>query len=304
MIPTASKVSGFNPLHLPDNSQNRAFLVELLKALVSTNGEVLGAHEIERINEAVNGNYKLPKEQRMLRNIAPFMGLGGPGSLANRLSIWHSNGSHARLFDNETDNIDFSIARNFGIEMGYLLQDKVALAPALLYLFHRIQSSLKGEPTMIVLDEAWALIGNQVFAPKIKDWLKVMRKLNAMVVFATQSVEDASKSEISDTLVQQTATQIFLPNLRATQAYRNIFMLSEREFSIVKSTDPSTRFFLVKQDNDGVVARLDLSGMDNIIQVLSGRNDTVALLDRIIDEHGEDPQDWLPIFYQKAQKLL
>ncbi len=304
MIPTASKVSGFNPLQLPDNSQNRAFLVELLKSLVSTNGEILGAHEIERINEAVNGNYKLPKEQRMLRNIAPFMGLGGPGSLANRLSIWHSNGSHAKLFDNENDNIDFSIARNFGIEMGYLLQDKVAIAPALLYLFHRIQSSLKGEPTMIVLDEAWALIGNPIFAPKIKDWLKVMRKLNAMVVFATQSVEDASKSEISDTLVQQTATQIFLPNLRATQAYRNIFMLSEREFSIVKSTDPSTRFFLVKQDNDGVVARLDLSGMDNIIQVLSGRNDTVALLDRIIDEHGEDPQDWLPIFYQKAQKLL
>ncbi len=304
MIPTASKVSGFNPLQLPDNSQNRAFLVELLKALVSTNGEILGAHEIERINEAVNGNYKLPKQQRMLRNIAPFMGLGGPGSLANRLSIWHSNGSHARLFDNENDNIDFSIARNFGIEMGYLLQDKVALAPALLYLFHRIQSSLKGEPTMIVLDEAWALIGNPVFAPKIKDWLKVMRKLNSMVVFATQSVEDASKSEISDTLVQQTATQIFLPNLRATQAYRNIFMLSEREFSLVKSTDPSTRFFLVKQDNDGVVARLDLSGMDNIIQVLSGRNDTVALLDRVIDEHGEDPKDWLPIFYQKAQKLL
>jgi len=157
---------------------------------------------------------------------------------------------------------------------------------------------------MIVLDEAWALIGNQVFAPKIKDWLKVMRKLNAMVVFATQSVEDASKSDISDTLVQQTATQIFLPNLRATQAYRSIFMLSEREFSIVKTTDPSSRFFLIKQDNDGVVARLDLSGMESLIQILSGRNDTVALLDQIMDEHGEDPQDWLPIFYQKARKML
>lgn len=304
MIPTAAKTSGFNPLQLADNSQNRAFLVEFIKSLVSTNGEVLAAHEIERITEAVNGNYKLPKAQRMLRNIAPFMGLGGPGSLANRLSIWHSNGSHSKLFDNENDQIDFSNARNFGIEMGHLLQDKVALAPVLLYLFHRIQTSLKGEPTMIVLDEAWALIGNQVFAPKIKDWLKVMRKLNAMVVFATQSVEDASKSDISDTLVQQTATQIFLPNLRATQAYRSIFMLSEREFSIVKTTDPSSRFFLIKQDNDGVVARLDLSGMESLIQILSGRNDTVALLDQIMDEHGEDPQDWLPIFYQKARKML
>ena len=66
---------------------------------------------------------------------------------------------------------------------------------------------------MVVLDEAWALIDNAVFAPRIKDWLKVLRKLNAFVIFATQSVEDASKSDISDTLIQQTATQIFLPNL-------------------------------------------------------------------------------------------
>ena len=87
------------------------------------------------------------------------------------------------------------------------------------------------------------------------------------MVFATQSVEDASKSSISDTLVQQTATQIFLPNLRATEVYRNVFMLSEREFSIVKNTDPGSRFFLVKQDNDGVVARIDLSGMDDVIRV-------------------------------------
>ena len=82
---------------------------------------------------------------------------------------------------------------------------------------------------MIVLDEAWALIDNPVFAPKIKDWLKVLRKLNAMVVFATQSVEDATKSDISDTLVQQTSTQIFLPNLKATSVYRSVFRLSERE---------------------------------------------------------------------------
>jgi type IV secretion system protein VirB4 len=134
--------------------------------------------------------------------------------------MWHSKGSHAKLFDNEDDLIDFSASRVFGIEMGQILQDKYAIAPVLLYLFHRIQNSLTGEPTMIVLDEAWALIDNPVFAPKIKDWLKVLRKLNTLVVFATQSVEDAAKSSISDTLVQQTATQIFLPNLKATTVYR------------------------------------------------------------------------------------
>lgn len=300
MAPDASKISGFNPFQLPDTNENRSFLVEFIKALVSTGQGQLPAHEVERINEAVNGNYKLPKEQRRLRNIAPFMGLSGPGTLANRLAMWHSNGSHAKLFDNEVDLIDFNSARVFGIEMGQILQDKMAIAPVLLYLFHRIQNSLRGEPTMIVLDEAWALIDNPVFAPKIKDWLKVLRKLNTFVVFATQSVEDAAKSSISDTLVQQTATQIFLPNLKATVVYREVFMLSEREFNLVKTTDPSTRFFLVKQDNDGVIARVDLGGMDEVIRVLSGRADTVALLDDIISEVGDDPDDWLPIYYERS----
>lgn len=299
-IPETSKVSGFNPFQLEDTAENRSFLIEFMKSLVSVSDAPLPAHEIDRINEAVTANFKLPKQERRLRNLAPFMGLGGPGSLSDRLSMWHSKGSHAKLFDNEEDLIDFSSGKTFGIEMGKLLQDKSALPPALLYLFHRIQSSLTGEPTMIVLDEAWALISNSVFAPKIKDWLKVLRKLNALVIFATQSVEDATKSSISDTLVQQTATQIFLPNIKATNAYREVFMLSEREFNLVKNTEPSSRFFLVKQDNDGVLARIDLSDMNEVVRVLSGRAETVALLDKIIDEVGEDPQDWLPIFYKKS----
>ena len=302
MTPTASKVSGFNPFQLDDTSENRSFLIDFMKALVKIGDTPLLAHEIDRINEAVNSNFKLPKKERRLRNLAPFMGLSGPGTLAGRLEMWHSRGSHAKLFDNEEDLIDFTQAKTFGIEMGPILQDKYAIAPVLLYLFHRIQSALTGEPTMIVLDEAWALIDNPVFAPKIKDWLKVLRKLNTMVVFATQSVEDAAKSSISDTLVQQTATQIFLPNLKATSTYREVFMLTEREFLLVKTTDPSSRFFLIKQDNDGVIARVDLSGMDEIVRVLSARADTIRLLDKIIDEVGDDPGDWLPIYYARTSK--
>jgi type IV secretion system protein VirB4 len=301
VIPDAAKVSGFNPFQLKDTNENRSFLIEFLKALVANGSTTqLPAHEVERINEAVNGNYKLPQHQRRLRNIAPFMGLGGPGTLAGRLSMWHTNGSHAKLFDNEEDQIDFLSARVFGIEMSHILQDKASIGPVLLYLFHRIQSSLDGSPTMIVLDEAWALIDNPVFAPKIKDWLKVLRKLNTFVVFATQSVEDAAKSSISDTLVQQTATQIFLPNLKATTVYREVFMLSEREFNLVKTTDPSSRFFLVKQDNDGVISRIDLSGMDEVIRVLSARAETVIMMDEIMNEVGPDPDDWLPLYYEKS----
>lgn len=300
MTPDVAKISGFNPFQLDDNSVNRSFLVEFLKALVTYDGEKLSPEDLDKINEAVIGNYKLPIEQRKLSNISAFMGIGGPGSLASRLSMWHGIGSHARLFDNDEDVIDFDSNRTFGFEMGPMLQDKYAIGPVLLYLFHRIQKSLDGRPTMIVLDEAWALIDNPIFAPKIKDWLKTLRKLNTCVIFATQSVEDAAKSSISDTLVQQTATQIFLPNLKATDVYQKVFMLSEREFQLVKTTDPSSRFFLLKQDNDGVVARIDLSGMDEVIRVLSGKVETIALLDKIVAEVGPDPNNWLEIFYEKS----
>ena len=299
-----SKPSGFNPLALPETNENKAFLNEWIRSMVSVNGETITATDMARINEAINGNYKLPFKKRILRNIAPFLGISGPDTLAGRLEMWHSDGSRAKLFDNEIDNIDFFSSKVFGFEMGELLKDKVSISPVLLYLFHRISASLDGTPTMIILDEAWALIDNPVFAPRIKDWLKVLRKLNAFVVFATQSVEDATKSTISDTLVQQTATQIYLPNLKATEAYRTIFMLSEREFQLIKTIEPGSRYFLIKQDNSGVIAKIDLTGMTDIINVLSGRAETVLLLDEIIQEIKSDkPEDWLPIFYKRVRKI-
>ncbi|WP_410520600.1 VirB4 family type IV secretion/conjugal transfer ATPase [Candidatus Xenohaliotis californiensis] len=294
------KESGLNPLQLDDTPDNRTFLMEWLQTLVTVNGEKIDAGDIATLSDAIDGNFKLKKEDRCLKNLAPFLGIGGSDSLSGRIAMWHSDGSHSTMFDNPIDEIDFNKSSFFGFEMGQVLKDKAALSPVLLYIFHRINISLDGTPSMIILDEAWALIDNPVFAPKIKDWLKVLRKLNTMVVFATQSVEDASDSAISGTLIQQTATQIFLPNLKATQAYRTSFMLSQREFILIKTTDPSSRFFLVKQGINAVIAKLDLTGMDEAITVLSGRSETVILLDTIRKDVGNDPAVWLPIFFQKV----
>ena len=298
-----AKQCNFNPLLLPDTGENRTFLLDWLKQLVSVNSETITAEDVATLTTAINGNYKLDKKNRKLSNIAPFLGLEGPGSLASRIAMWHSTGSHAKIFDNDNDTIDFDESSIFGFEMAELLKDKASLGPVLSYIFHKINLSLDGTPSMIVLDEAWALIDNPIFAPKIKDWLKVLRKLNTFVIFATQSVEDASKSTISDTLIQQTATQIFLPNLKATEVYKTAFMLSEREYQLIKTTDPGTRFFLVKQGNNAVIARIDLSSMSDIINILSGRADTVAVLDEVRKQYGNDPSVWLPKFNAKLKEL-
>jgi len=287
--------SGFNPLQLPDTPENRTFLMEWLQSLVTTLGEPFTSQDSDRVAQAVNGNYKLAPADRTIAKVAPFLGMPGPGTLAGRLAMWHTGGALPNLFASEHDvlNLSNGIA---GFEMGPILQSRQALAPVLLYLFHRIHLVLDGTPTMIVLDEAWALLDNPIFAPKIKDWLKTFRKLNALVVFATQSVEDASKSAISDTLVQQSATQIYLPNSKATETYQTAFKLSERELQIVRELDPASRCFLIKQGKEAVVARLDLSGMKDAISVLSGRAETVRKLDAIRAKVGDDPSIWLPIY--------
>lgn len=291
----------FNPLQLPDTPENRTFLVEWLKTLVTTNDEPFTAEDMDRVSDAVAGNYKLAKKDRLLRNIAPFFGMEGPGTIAGRLRMWHSDGTYAGLFDNDNDVIDFNLGNAFGFEMGEVLRERVSLGPVLLYLFHRINMALDGTPTIIVLDEAWALIDNKIFANRIRDWLKTLRKLNGMVVFATQSVEDASNSAISETLIQQTATQIFLPNPKATAAYRTSFMVTEREFNLLLTTDPGSRFFLVKQGKDVVVARIDLSGMDEVINILSARAETIVIADEMRARYGDNPDAWIPPFQERVK---
>ena len=83
--------------------------LEWLKQLVSVLSEPISAEDVA-LPSAINGNYKLDPKNRKLKYSA-FLGLEGPGTLAGRLAMWHSNGSHARIFDNDEDVIDFSQAK-------------------------------------------------------------------------------------------------------------------------------------------------------------------------------------------------
>ncbi len=297
----ASQDAGFNPLQLPDTPANRAFLDQWLTALMAAFGAPLTAEESMAISQAIDGNYSLPLSLRTLEHVAPFLGLAGPGTLAGRLSGWYGSGTRSKLFGAREDQLHLD-GRLFGFEMGDILDDPVSLAPALLYLFHRIGMQLDGTPTIIVLEEGWKLLDTPIFAPQIKDWLQTLRKLNALVVFVTPNIETAIESSIGDTLVQQAATSIFLPNYKASHKhYCEAFKLSDREYEIVRNLEPESRCFLVKHGVESVVAKLDLRGLEDLIPVLSGTAENVRLLHEILAEDGDDPAVWLPIFTRRVK---
>ena len=291
--------SGLNPLQLPDTPTNRQFVIDWLAVLAGgADGE-----ELLRIKDAVDANYEQPKEHQRLRHIVElFRGGHRPcgNDLWSRLRPWWGDGERAWLFDNENDLTDLA-ADSVGFDMTQILDNPIVRTPALMVLFHRVEERLDGSPAIIVVDEGWKALDDDVFVRRIKDWEKTIRKRNGVVGFATQSAQDALESRIASAIIEQAATQIFMSNPKAQATeYIDGFGLTEHELELVRTIPDSAHCFLIKHGNDSVVARLNLTGEKDILTVLSGRERTVRLLDQIRLETGDDPADWLPRLLEVA----
>ena len=286
-----------NPLQLADTAANRRFVTDWLGRLVSLPGQALSPAEIEQLADAVQASFEAPLPYRRLRYFAELLRGGDrphPGDLWSRLRPWWGDGEHAWLFDNAEDRTDLD-ADTVGFDMTRILDAPVLRTPAMMYLFHRVEERLDGSPSIIVIDEGWKALDDDVFVARIKDWEKTIRKRNGIVGFATQSAEDALSSRIASSIVEQAATQIFMPNPKArSEDYCGGFGLTAHELDLIRTLPDTSRCFLIKHGNDSVVARLDLSGEAELLTILSGRERTVRMLDGIRDEVGDDPAEWMP----------
>jgi type IV secretion system protein VirB4 len=296
--------SGLNPLLLVDTPENRGFLIDWLSRLVAEPGKPLAGEEVARLTDAVDASMTAPPAYRRLGHFAQLL-RGGErprsGDLASRLAPWWGSGERAWLFDNAEDRTDLD-QRVVGFDMTRILDNPTVRTPAMMYLFHRVEERLDGTPAIIVVDEGWKALDDEVFTARIRDWEKTIRKRNGIVGFATQSAEDALSSRIASAIVEQAATQIFMANPRAqARDYMGGFGLTQHEYDLVRSLPDTARAFLIKHGNESVVARLDLAGEQDLLTILSGRERTVRLLDAIRAETGDDPADWMPRLLEAAR---
>lgn len=291
--------SGLNPLQLKDNAANRQFLIDWL-ALLAGGASV---EELAEIKDAVDANYAQPPHHRRLRHIVElFRGGHRPRAddLWSRLRPWWGDGERAWLFDNAVDATDLS-ARSVGFDMTQILDDPAVRTPAMMYLFHRVEERLDGSPAIIVVDEGWKALDDDVFVRRIKDWEKTIRKRNGIVGFATQSAQDALESRIASAIIEQAATQIFMANPKARhEDYVEGFGLTPHEYELVRSLPDSAHCFLVKHGHESVVARLNLSGERELLTILSGRERTVRILDELRGLHGDAPEAWFDKLMERA----
>lgn len=199
----------FAPLQFLDTKADRAWAMEWIDALLALNGVMTTPAQRNEIGNAI-----ISMHQSQSKTLSEFSVTIQDEAIREALKQYTVDGLMGHLLDAEVDGLGLSSFMTFEIEQLMNLGEKFAL-PVLLYLFRRIEESLDGNPTLIILDEAWLMLAHPVFCKKIAEWLDSMAKKNCCVLMATQHLSQAVNSGILDVIVESTASKIFLPNSSA-----------------------------------------------------------------------------------------
>ncbi|RFU44221.1 VirB4 family type IV secretion/conjugal transfer ATPase [Paraburkholderia sp. DHOC27] len=294
--------TGLNPFQLDPDEAVLDFWERLVRRLVDT-GTLLSAKDELDVSRAVREVARMERRLRRLSMVRQLLPAVGENSLHARLTKWCAGGRLGWVLDNPSDLLDFTQNHLFGFDDTELLDDPEVSTPVTMYLLQLTESLIDGRRFVYVMTEFWKRLGDPVFTDFAKDKQKTIRKQNGLGIFDTQSPADVLRSDIARALVEQTATFFFLPNPRADyDDYVQGFKLTEAEFNIVRSLGENSRLFLVKQGHRSAIGRLDLAGLGDVLDVLSGTTDNIELLDGIRAEVGDDPAAWLPVFHERLAK--
>lgn len=303
--------TGFNPFQLENTEKNIIFLNVLVRALILQDGGKITATEETAIDTGIRSVMTMPKAIRrlsiLLQNITePTDRDKRENSIVRRLSKWcvdngeGKRGSLSWVLDCETDTIDLTTHDNYGFDGTDFLENVEIRTPISMYLLYRMEEMIDGRRFVYFMDEAWKWVDDEAFAEFAGNKQLTIRKQNGLGVFATQMPSSLLKSKIASSLVQQVATEIYLPNPRADyDEYTNGFKLTDSEFDTILSFGENSFMFLIKQGSWSCVGELNLRGMDDELAILSGSIENIELVDEVIKEVGDNPADWLPVFHER-----
>ncbi|MDR3560570.1 MAG: conjugal transfer protein TrbE [Negativicutes bacterium] len=241
----------FQPLAGIDREEERTWAAEWINNYLKMENYPVGPASKDLVWKALCSLAELPSEQRTL---SVFSNIVQDGEIRQTLLPLTREGSFGKLFDNNQDRFGEGNWQVF--EMETLMSIPSIVPPTLDYLFHRIEGQLRekpadGEPwppAIIVLDEYWFYLKNPVFAAKIREYFKDMRKKNCGIIIATQNLSDiAVNPEFTDTILNNCPTKIFLPNLNAANETNlrlyKLFGLNDAQIKIIQEARPKHDYY-------------------------------------------------------------
>jgi type IV secretion system protein VirB4 len=274
----------FQPLQAIDRAEERGWAAEWIAALLTHENVTVTPEIKDAVWSALVSLASAPPEERTLTGLVSLL---QSNALKSALTPYTLEGPFGRLLDAAEADFRFGDVQCFETEE--LMRSAGAVAPVLTYLFHRLEDRFDGRPTLLILDEAWIYLDHPLFAARIREWLKVLRKKNVAVLFATQSLADIAGSPIAPTIIESCPQRIFLPNDRAiepqSRAIYERFGLNERQIELVATATPKRDYYLQSRRGN----RLFQLGLGPIALALCGTSDPASqkLIDTVLEQHGK-----------------
>ncbi|WLB24519.1 conjugal transfer protein TrbE [Bradyrhizobium japonicum] len=236
----------FCPLSDLSTDTDRAWAAEWVETLVAVQGVLITPDHRNAISRQIGLMVKARG-----RSLSDFVSGVQMRDIKDALHHYTVDGPMGQLLDAERDGLQLGSFQTFEIEQLMSMGER-NLVPVLTYLFRRIEKRLTGSPSLIILDEAWLMLGHPVFRDKIREWLKVLRKANCAVLLATQSISDAERSGIIDVLKESCPTKICLPNGAArepgTREFYERIGFNERQIEIVATAVPKREYYVASPE--------------------------------------------------------
>ncbi len=271
------------PLARIDDPAERAWAAEWLAAILASEGVAVDPQAKEHIWSALNSLASAPVSERTLTGLAVLL---QNQQLKQALASYCIGGPWGRLLDAEDERLGEAAVQAFETEG---LVGAGSAAAVLSYLFHRIDGRLDGSPTLIIIDEGWLVLDSPDFAAQLREWLKTLRKKNASVVFATQSLADIETSSIAPAIIESCPTRIFLPNERAAEpqiaAIYERFGLNARQIEILSRATPKRDYYCQSRRGNRLF-ELGLGEVALAFSAASAKADQLRIAD-IIETHGQ-----------------
>jgi len=276
----AADAVSFQPLRDIDQEAEFEWAVEWIEDMLRRLHVAVTPDIRKATRAALQSVATMPPGQRTLSN---FKSQLQDTAAREAFGTYALGGSYGRFLDAENESVSFTRFQAF--EMEDLMAMPDALGPVISYLFHKIERALDGRPTLIVLDEAWVFLDDREFSGQLREWLKTLRKKNASVIFATQSLSDVAESDITSALIESCPTRVFLPNARAQEpnlaAIYDRFGLSPREIEILSLSAPKSDYY-VQSDRGSRVFQLNLDPLALAIFGASS-SEHQKILDEIVE---------------------
>lgn len=265
------RATGFNPLFTETDDRGEAWLTDWLTDILARN-EALNTVQTVALSEAVKKIVRAPDELRSFSGLESLIAsTDDDGELVARVREWTASGRYGWLFSKPTET-PIAIGEGIlGIDMTEILDLEIERAALLSYLFRRIERVLEDrQPTIIVIDEAWKMLDDEMFRKRLHDWLVTMRKKNCVVMLLTQTPGHLDQSSVGQIIAEMTSTQILYPNARANPEDFKILRLNESEANFLAAGSGGARLALVRSGGDSVIIDFDLSSLGSAVAVLGG----------------------------------